>query len=144
MTDRITGVFLLALAVAFGLHARSFKTGFLTDPLGPKAWPMMLGAILALFSIYMIAKPQHGASWPKPIVLLRQGVLVAALVAYALLLDPIGFLAATVLVVAFMALLMGARWWQAGVTGLVSSVALYLLFNSVLGLPLPAGALFGG
>jgi len=144
MTDRITGVFLLALAVAFGLHARGFKTNFITDPLGPQAWPMMLAAFLALFSIYLIARPQPGSVWPKRVVLLRQLVLVAALVGYALLLDPIGFVAATVLVVAFMALLMGARWWQAGVTGVASSVALYLLFNSLLGLPLPAGALFGG
>jgi putative tricarboxylic transport membrane protein len=144
MTDRITGVLLFALAVAFGLHARSFHTNFLTDPLGPQAWPMMLGGILALFSIYLIVKPQHGAAWPKRIVLLRQFVLVIALVGYALLLDPIGFLAATVLIVGFMALLLGARWWQAGITGLASSVALYLLFNSLLGLPLPTGALFGG
>lgn len=144
MTDRITGVLLLALAIAFGLHARSFRTSFLTDPLGPQAWPMMLAGFLALFSLYLIVRPQPGAPWPKRVVLLRQLVLVGGLVAYALLLDPIGFLASTVLVVAFMALLMGARWWQAGITGLTSSVALYLLFNSLLGLPLPAGALFGG
>ncbi len=144
MTDRITGIALLVLAAAFGLHARSFNTNFLTDPLGPKAWPMMLAGFLAVLSIYLIVRPQHGTEWPNRVVLLRQLVLVAALVGYALLLDPIGFVAATVLIVGFMAVLMGAKWWQAGLTGVLSSVALYLLFNTVLGLPLPTGALFGG
>ncbi|HKI57125.1 MAG TPA: tripartite tricarboxylate transporter TctB family protein [Trueperaceae bacterium] len=144
MTDRFTAAFLLILAVAYGLHARSFRTNFITDPLGPQAWPIMLAVFLALLASYLLVRPRSDARWPHRIVLLRQLVLVAALVGYALLLDPIGFLAATVLVVAFMALLLGARWWQAGTTGLVSSAALYLLFNSVLGLPLPVGALFGG
>lgn len=144
MTDRITGTLLLALAIAFGLHARSFRTNFLTDPLGPQAWPMMLAGMLALLSIYLLVRPEREPNWQKPVVLLRQIVLVAGLVVYAMLLDPLGFVASTVLVVAFMALLLGARWWQAGVTGLASSVLLYLLFNNLLGLPLPTGALFGG
>ena len=144
MTDRITGVLLLALAIAFGLHARSFKTNFLTDPLGPQAWPIMLAVLLGLFSLYLIFRPEAEAVWPKPVVLFRQAVLVGGLIVYALLLEPLGFILATVLVMAFMASLLGARWWQAGVTGVVSSVALYVLFNTLLGLPLPAGGLFGG
>jgi putative tricarboxylic transport membrane protein len=144
MTDRITGAILLALAAAFGLHARSFRTNFLTDPLGPQAWPMMLAGLLALLSVYLLVRPDSGAVWPKRVVLLRQLVLVAALVGYALVLEPVGFVASTFLIVGFMALLLGARWWQAGLTGVASSLALYLLFNSVLGLPLPGGILFGG
>lgn len=144
MTDRITGLVLLLLAIAYGLHARTFRTNFMTDPLGPRAWPIMLAAILALLSLYLMFRPERRTLWLKRIVLLRQLVLVAGLVVYAVFLEQIGFLTATVLLMAFMAALLGARWWQAVLAGIVSSPLLFLLFNNLLGLPLPMGSLFKG
>jgi len=144
MSDRITGVLLLALAVAFGWHARSFRTNFMTDPLGPQAWPIMLAVFLALLSLYLIVRPERRADWPHSVVLFRQIVLIVALVLYAVVLERLGFLASTVVIVGFMAMLLGARWWQAGLTGVLSSALLFLLFNNLLGLPLPLGSLFGG
>ena len=42
------------------------------------------------------------------------------------------------------ALLFGARPWKAGVTGLAVGISLFVIFDAVLGLPLPfAPAIFG-
>ncbi len=144
MTDRITGGFLLVLALAFGLHARTFKTTFITDPLGPQSWPVMLAVLLGLLSLYLIARPDPKPDWPPRVVLGRQVLMVATLVGYAVVLEVLGFLLATVLVVWVLALLLGSGWWKGALTGMASSVVLYLLFNSALGLPLPVGAIFGG
>lgn len=144
MTDRITGGLLFALALAFGIHARSFRTDFITDPLGPQSWPIMLAVFLGLLSLYLLLRPDPNPAWPPRVVALRQVAMIVALVLYAMALEPLGFLVATVFVVWVLALLLGARLWPGALTGAVSSVVLYFLFNSLLGLPLPLGAIFGG
>ncbi len=61
------------------------------------------------------------------------------MVAYALLLEPSGFLAATAGFAACVALLFGARALAAVAVGGVTSVSLWLLFDKLLDLPLPRG-----
>ena len=48
---------------------------------------------------------------------------------------------ASVLAVAALGWLLGARLWQSASAGLGIALVLFLLFNNLLGLPLPAGVL---
>lgn len=61
------------------------------------------------------------------------------MVAFALLLETLGFILATAGLALGVALLFGARPWLALVTGVVTSVALWALFDKLLDLPLPKG-----
>lgn len=144
MSDRAAGLLLLALAVWYGIAGHGFQSDFVTDPLGPAAWPVALAAMLALFSLYLIVRPDAEPHWPSATVWGRQAAVVASLVIYAALLEIIGFIVDSTLLVGLLALLLGATRRHALVMGVASSLVLYALFNYALGLPLPAGALFGG
>lgn len=47
----------------------------------------------------------------------------------------------TLLAVVALGWLLGARLWQAAVAGAIIAVVLFVLFNNLLGLPLPTGVL---
>ena len=66
---------------------------------------------------------------------------VMTLLLYAYLLEPLGFIVSTFIAVVVLGWLLGARLAQAGAGGAGIAVGLYLLFNNLLGLPLPAGLL---
>lgn len=144
MTDRVTGAVLVALALIYGLHAGSFHPLMASDYLGPSAWPLVLAALLGAFGLYFMFRPEPTESWPPRAVFFREIALIALLVAYSLILEQIGFLAATLLGVWGLGILLGGKWWQAGLSGAITSLTLFIVFNSLLGLPLPIGAIFGG
>jgi putative tricarboxylic transport membrane protein len=140
VSDRLTGLALLALAVAYGVTAGGYQA-MIGDPLGPAVFPMALAIPLGLLSLYLIARPGPEPDWPRGRALLKQGLALVAFVAYAYLLEPAGFLVSTFLAVVVLGRLLGARLWQAGAAGVAIAVVLFVLFDSLLGLPLPAGIL---
>lgn len=140
MSDRLTGLVLLALAVAYGVTASGFEA-MIGDPLGPAVFPMVLAVPLGLLSLVLVARPDPEPDWPRRRALLKQALTLVAFVAYAFLLEPLGFVVATVLATTAMALLLGARLRPAATTGVVSALVLFVLFDQLLGLPLPAGVL---
>ena len=136
MSDRIAGVVLTALALGYVLLAGNYEAGF-GDPLGPSMLPRIVGVPAMLLAATLIVWPGHGAEWAKGRRLLLQFAAVATLIAYALLLERVGFLAATVALLCVMALYMGARPGPALALGVVGSPLLYALFDKALDLPLP-------
>lgn len=134
------GLLLLALSVAYGLLARGLHAGF-SDPLGPSAFPLVLAIPLGLLSLYLIVRPDPEPVWLTGRALVRQIVSVGVLVGYALALEPLGFLPSTVIALTFLAMVLGARVGRAALTAVVTSVVLYVLFDRILGLSLPAGVL---
>jgi len=140
MSDRLAGLVLLVLAVAYGVTASGFKA-MIGDPLGPATFPLVLAIPLGLLSLYLIARPDPEPDWARGRALLKQALALIVFVAYADLLEPLGFIVASVLAVALLGWLLGARLWQSGAAGLGIAVVLFLLFNNLLGLPLPAGVL---
>lgn len=140
MSDRITGLILLALAVAYGVTASGFEA-MIGDPLGPAVFPLVLSIPLALFSIYLIVRPDPEPAWARGGALLKQVLTLAVFVAYAFLLEPLGFVITTFLAVIALGILLGARVSQAGAAGLAIALVLFVLFHHVLSLPLPVGPL---
>jgi putative tricarboxylic transport membrane protein len=109
--------------------------------LGPATFPLALSIPLAAFSLYLIVRPDPDPEWARGRALLKQALTLIVFVAYAYMLEPLGFIVATLLEVAALGWLLGAKLWQSAAAGLAIAVILYLLFNSLLGLPLPAGVL---
>ena len=142
MSDRLTGLVLFGLAVWYGVTARGFEA-VIGDPLGPAVFPIVLAVPLGLLSLYVLARPDPEPDWPRGRPLLKQGLAVVAFVAYAYLLEPLGFLVATTLGTAALAVLLGARAWHAGAIGAAAAVVLFVLFDQLFSLPLPAGVLRG-
>ena len=72
---------------------------------------------------------------------LRALAVVGAVVGWLLLAEPLGFLPTTALVVAGLALVLGARALPAAVVGVGTAAALHLIFATPLRVPLPRGPL---
>ncbi len=144
VSDRITGVVLLLLSAGCGLQARGFTTGFITDPLGPSAFPMLLAVVLGAAAIAMIVKPDPDPQWATGSTLLHQALTLITLVAYAFLLEPLGFPLATFLAMAVIGRQLGAPWGKSILMAAISSISLFVLFDVVLDLPLPLAPDFGG
>jgi putative tricarboxylic transport membrane protein len=140
VSDRLTGLVLLALSIAYGSVAGGYQA-VIGDPLGPAVFPIVLAIPLGLLSVYLIIRPDREPAWPKGPALLKQLLAMVAFVAYAYLLEPLGFLVSTFLAVVVLGCLLGARLRQAGAAGVGIAVVLFVLFDKLLGLPLPAGLL---
>lgn len=137
--DRWLGAGFIALGgwafwVAWGL-----QVPFAADPLGPTPFPATVALVVALCGLGMVLRPVHGFARPERLA--APPLLVAAMVAYALLMVPLGFLVATALMATAVAWLFGARLLAGLGVGVVTAVLLWLLFDKLLDLPLPRGIL---
>jgi len=141
MSDRIFGFLMLLLAAAYTWTARGFDPGFMSDPLGPSTFPYLLGGVMAVTALYLLLRPDAPAHWPDPRHLLQMLLVVAVLLAYAGLLEWLGFIIATIVTVTVLGWRLGASLKIAVLTGIGVSLAVYGLFDMLLELPLPAGLL---
>lgn len=140
MSDRILGVLLLLVAIAYGIIASGYRVRF-GDPLGPSIFPLLLAFPVGLLSLVLIFRPGPEPLWVRGRGLLRQVATVGVLVVYIFLLEPVGFIVTTTVAVFLLALLLAAPPWRAVLTGAITSLVLYFVFNNLLGLPLPGGIL---
>ncbi len=140
--DRIFGILMLALAVAYGWGATQFPVPFGgAEAVGPETFPTIIAVVLALSSLYLIVKPDPDNAWPKGRTALELVIAVLVLIAYTLLLEPLGFIVATLLAVGTLCWRMGAAPVRAFVTGGVAGIVVFALFTYGLDLALPVGLL---
>lgn len=69
----------------------------------------------------------------------KVGLCVGALLAYALLFEPLGFVLSTALAGFSLGLLFGGRLLPSALSGLLMGTLLYGLFDYLLDVPLPLG-----
>ena len=143
MSDRILGLVILGLAIWYGWTAGSYEASF-GDPLGPAAFPQMLAVPTALLSLFLILRPDPDPVWPERRQGLFQVVTIGVLIAYAFFLEDLGFVLATTIAVIAMSRLLGASWLKSAISGVVMAVGLFVLFDVLLGLPLPLQPRFMG
>ncbi|MEX1058459.1 MAG: tripartite tricarboxylate transporter TctB family protein [Natronospirillum sp.] len=140
--DRILGLCLFVLAGVYGWVAQTWPPPFGGhEAVGPSTFPTILAVILALSSLYLILKPDPDVQWPLGKTAAELVFAVVILVVYALLLEPLGFIIATTAAVGTLCWRMGAYYRKAFLTGFISAVLVYVLFNNILELSLPAGLL---
>jgi hypothetical protein len=159
--DMLTGTVLLVLAIAWMLMVwRTIPAGAGSGDIGPRAFPLLLGGLLALFSAAMIAtalrRPEGEAATARviyrsdgemadegerftPVPLL---LTFAHLIAYGFLMQLIGFVLATlVTVTSIMIVCAGDRsplrifMMSVGVT-----FGCWLVFGKILGVYLATGS----
>jgi hypothetical protein len=67
---------------------------------------------------------------------------VAAMVAYAALIDPLGFITASFFLLLFLfRAIFGVGWVSSGAAAMLAAVTVYIVFRVWLGVQLPAGPL---
>jgi len=141
VSDRILGAVGLLLAIGWIAGARAIETGLMVDPIGPRAFPVIVAAVLAVASLVPLLRPDPEPDWPPPRRLVEIGLAVAVMVLCTLALEPLGFPLATALAVFVLSWRLGGTPVAAAATGIGVALGLYLLFRHLLGLSLPAGPL---
>ncbi|MDT8345094.1 MAG: tripartite tricarboxylate transporter TctB family protein [Thermohalobaculum sp.] len=141
MSDRIFGGIGLALAAFFIWGATQIELSFISDPVGPRTFPIIIAALLGLASLVILLRPDAEPDWPKAGRLLEIAGAVAVMVAYALLLPKVGFLIATAAASGILTWRLGTRPLQAVVAGVLTSLGIYTVFHLILGLSLAKGPL---
>lgn len=121
---------------------------------GPRGFPLLLGAVLAglgaILAIRSMVRPRpdtaHESS-ERVAPIGRREIVVAGgtfalLMFYAFLLDKIGFLAGTpvVIALAMLGLLRMRRWGVIVSLAVGFTLGCWLIFDALLGTPLPRGA----
>ncbi|NVN55364.1 tripartite tricarboxylate transporter TctB family protein [bacterium Scap17] len=142
MNDRIFGLLMLTLAVAYGWGAQQFPEPFGgAESIGPETFPTLLSIVLALSSLYLILRPDPDQQWPWSRTGAEMVLAIVILCLYTALLEPLGFIVTTTAAVGTLCWRMGSRPIRAYVTGLLGGIVVFALFNFVLELPLPLGIL---
>lgn len=144
-SDRIFGLVVLFVALAYIASATQIQTNFLADPVGPKAFPILVGAVAALSALVMILRPDPDPDWPVMRTWGSLAIAVLVLIGYAYALKPLGFILPTAVAASILSFQISPRPVAAVASGVGLSLGLFVLFRYALGLglvPFPRG-LFG-
>jgi putative tricarboxylic transport membrane protein len=141
MTDRIFGVVGLLLAIGFALAALTIQESFLSDAVGPKAFPLIIATILGLSSAVIALRPDESPQWPALGLLVEVFAAAVVMVMYAQFLPVAGFIIATFFASAYLTWRLGSGLVGSLMTGVGTSLGIYVVFHLVLGLSLARGPL---
>ena len=145
--DRVTGYVLLLIGLMTAWSSVHLSMGKWRHP-GPGFFPFGLAIVLILLALALVFRHWQKDSTPAPFwpgkTWLRPLLGVAILVFYALFFDRIGFILTTFLfLIVWMWIIERLRWRTILSISIGTTVALYLIFNLFLEVPLPPGFLAG-
>ena len=149
--DRGAALVILAGAVAYLIGARRLVHPAMADPLGPSAFPLLLGGALLLLAVLLLLfppTPPGEAARPAGTRVARFGrpsVVLAFLLGNALTMEWLGYGLSTFAFFLGALTVLGEKPWPRGLLySLAFTAGLYLIFARALHLRLPVGTLFGG
>lgn len=139
MSDRIFGLVGALLAIGYAFAAMQIEESFLSDVVGPKAFPLIIATVLGISSLVIAFRPDASPVWPPLNRLAEIFAAVVVMILYAELLPEIGFIIATAFAAAYLAWRLGSSVLESVLVGLGTSVGIYAIFHLVLGLSLVRG-----
>jgi hypothetical protein len=141
----ISGFFWLAVGVFLTVWSSGYRIGTIIKP-GPGFFPLGVGALLILFSLFLLIKearrrsPETGLPPFAPGGWKKVAGTIFILVASVVVFDRLGFLITFFLLVVSTMRWAGAQTWKRTLaTALFSSLGIYLVFVLMLKQQLPRG-----
>jgi putative tricarboxylic transport membrane protein len=144
MSDRFFAVLWLAFCAAVAWLAWKIEAPFSYEPIGPRAFPLLLAGAMAACAGWLLLKPDREPDWPRGSARAKSVVLLAAFLAYAFLFEWLGFPLATALVTVAVGRLFGGGWTAVVGGGAAMGIGLWFFFDKLLDVTLPLGRLFTG
>jgi putative tricarboxylic transport membrane protein len=150
MADRIIFVGILVLVGVYFWATSQIPTLEIGDPLGPKAFPRLLGVGLLISAAMLLAEmikerkaaPETNEPEEKEdtsTYKIVAGVVVATGIYFALF-EVLGYAVSTMLFLLVMtAYFNKGKWWTNVLTAVLYSFISYYMFSSLLGVNLPRG-----
>ncbi|WP_085683191.1 MULTISPECIES: tripartite tricarboxylate transporter TctB family protein [unclassified Pseudomonas] len=146
LIQRIFASVLLLVCASLALMAWPYQAAFSYEPVGPRAFPLLMLGLMGLALLYMVFRPapiKHSEDEP-PLdreTLTKISICVALLLVFAGLFEPLGFILSSILIGIPMARLYGGRWVPSIIVTTLMAIGLYVLFDRVMDVPLPLGLL---
>ncbi len=168
MADRILGALCVILGAAMAWSAWGYAAEISYEPVGPRAFPLLLAGILVLIGAWMAVKgsprtallgkmdvdvdvevPAIGAAEAATAVqaapprgnLAAVALCAGAVLVYAAVFQSLGFVLATTLMAVPVGKAFGGDWKKCLIGGLVMGIGFYILFDKLLDVILPTGVL---
>lgn len=139
MYDRLFGSVWLLLCAGLAVIAWGFQAPFSYDPVGPRAYPLLLLALLAAGALWLVIRPALHKHLLGAAQSLRALLCVGCMLTYAFIFEPLGFIPSTALAACALGLLFGGRPLPCAISGVLMGGLLYALFDLLLDVPLPLG-----
>jgi putative tricarboxylic transport membrane protein len=144
-SDRFAAVFIFLASALYVRYSLTFQPPrFRSEVLGPATFPLMIGALMLVCSTLLFfqslrAEEKPGSPWAAYLPAL---LLWAALLAYVLVFDRLGFPLSTALFLLASLRLLGVRpWWKFLLYTALFTAALFYAFTA-LDVRLPPGEWF--
>jgi len=137
--DRVIGIILLLMAIAFAIGAWRLPEVAGDEGMGAKLYPVGLAAVLAVLSIILMVANAKGGGVKLSEKALAKGFpqIIGICILYVILLPILGFILCTIGMMLTCFWLKGERkWWLNLVIAVGLTVGIYLLFSTLLNVPL--------
>ena len=141
MSDRILGAVCIAASAAMAWAAKDYAAAISYEPVGPRAFPLLLACALGLSGLWLVLRPTVGTEAFRDVPWKGPFMCAGAVLVYALLFQWLGFPLATALMALPMGVAFGGSWKQSLAGGAALGLVLYLLFDKLLDVVLPVGPL---
>ncbi len=150
MGDRILGGVCLVVAMAMGWAAQGYAAEISYEPVGPRAFPLLLAVVMGGIGLWLLFKRTvvHSTGGITPTLqatsaLDWKAVLMCAVtvLVYAALFQLLGFWLATTLMAIPVGMAFGGTLKNTLIGGVGLGLGLYLLFDKVFDVILPTGLL---
>ncbi len=144
-SDRLLGLGTVAIALAYIASASQIQIGFLSDPVGSRTFPYIIGGVAVICGVYIALRPDEDPAWPNVKTFGRIGIALVVMYLFTQALKPFGFIVPAAIASAALSYLISPRLVTAVGSGIGLSIGLFLIFNFGLGLSLsPFGRYFAG
>lgn len=141
MSDRTLGAVCVVAAAGMAWAAHDYAAPISYEPVGPRAFPLLLAGLMAAAGAWLIARPgPRGPGFDRE-HLVPIGLAVLAVFVYAALFETLGFTLATALMALPVGMAFGGSWKQSLAGGVVMGLVLYVMFDKLLDVVLPTGLL---
>lgn len=143
--DVIVGLFSVVFSIVYTAASWLLPDAAIGDPMAPKYFPLVTGALATIFSVMLIARglrkgpaAKKGKAPDKGYWILIAGLMVCCLV-YAAVLERAGFIASTIgFLGAMLFLINGPKGWKANIiTAVCFSVGVWYIFDKIFKITLP-------
>lgn len=152
VTDFTLALLLLALAAALAIGAASFPP-MPGQAFGPRLFPNLIAGGLAICAGLLVVRAAKAKGlrlgvvtpewWNEPGRRGNLAILLGSIVAYTLLVEPLGFLVTTFALLVLLMKRLGAAWRATLLASLTGTAVTYVMFAWWLRVPLPPGLLNG-
>lgn len=141
MSDRILGAACVVVAAGMAWAAKDYAAPFSYEPVGPRAFPLLLSGLLGSGGLWMLLRPSGHDSGLRLAQLAPALALIGAVLVFALLFTWLGFPLAVAAMALPVGMAFGGNWKQSAAGGVGLGLALFLLFDKLLDVVLPTGLL---